>query len=590
MSCFKKAVASRIRWGKAALLSASLALLSVYGATEAHADVRVARTLLLNQSISIYSYHCALSVKSKSPSGITTICSKAIRNRFKTRPDRKVYLGPKQVAKIKAKSCTLEVQREAAGKITIKCLPPATPIPQRQIGGTVSGLTGTVVLRNNGVNDLSVSSNGTFTFSSTATEGAQYNVTVFTQPAGQTCSVSNGSGAVGSANVTNIGLACTTNTTTLSSSVSNLALSVTGLTEYGVSGTPSSGVPRVITVTNTGTAPAVNLFFSPPTWPSGTTSFTSCGSTLAAGSSCTITIVPGNTATSDGTNPCTTGTAPIANSITITADNATSVSTNIVVLGYGCIYQGGYVFALDDTTPNTGSVGGKVLSTTDQAPVQPNGVVWGSNGGIGGGVGGISTVDCSQDEIPGISETSTSTSSNPTFSSFASLFSSFYTNPNPFSSSDFASCDGAIDGACNTTNIVTFYDEFVTNNTLLIGGSSPYTATPGPTNRAFYAAGLCRQTINSYNDWYLPAICELGYNLSVCGAPGPDTLQNVQRNLVDFNSLSLVAGSYWSSTEESSYPLGTALVQAFTSYGAPRQDAAGKENLLGVRCVRQLTY
>ncbi len=40
----------------------------------------------------------------------------------------------------------------------------------------------------------------------------------------------------------------TTDGTSLSVSVSNLYLSVTGYTEYGVVGTPTSGMPRIITV------------------------------------------------------------------------------------------------------------------------------------------------------------------------------------------------------------------------------------------------------------------------------------------------------------------------------------------------------
>ena len=76
------------------------------------------------------------------------------------------------------------------------------------IGGTVAGLSGTVVLANNGGNPLSVSANGTFTFSSPLAQGASYAVTVTTNPSGQVCSVANGSGVVGSANVTNVSVSC----------------------------------------------------------------------------------------------------------------------------------------------------------------------------------------------------------------------------------------------------------------------------------------------------------------------------------------------------------------------------------------------
>ena len=79
------------------------------------------------------------------------------------------------------------------------------------VGGTVSGLSGTVVLQDNGGDDLSLSSNGPFTFSTPLAVGAAYNVTVKTSPSGQTCTVSNASGTVASANVTSIAVTCTNN-------------------------------------------------------------------------------------------------------------------------------------------------------------------------------------------------------------------------------------------------------------------------------------------------------------------------------------------------------------------------------------------
>ena len=87
---------------------------------------------------------------------------------------------------------------------------PITPTgPTYSVGGSVSGLSGTVVLQDNGGDDLSVSANGSFTFATKLASGAAYAVTVKTNPSGQTCSVSNGSGTIGSANVTNVSVTCT---------------------------------------------------------------------------------------------------------------------------------------------------------------------------------------------------------------------------------------------------------------------------------------------------------------------------------------------------------------------------------------------
>jgi hypothetical protein len=83
-----------------------------------------------------------------------------------------------------------------------------TTTPTYSVGGTVSGLSGTVVLQNNGGNNLSVSANGSFTFSTALAQGAAYAVTVLTNPTGQTCTVANGAGTVGAANVTNVAVTC----------------------------------------------------------------------------------------------------------------------------------------------------------------------------------------------------------------------------------------------------------------------------------------------------------------------------------------------------------------------------------------------
>ena len=163
----------------------------------------------------------------------------------------------------------------------------------------------------------------------------------------------------------NITLTTVPSPTRLRTNVSHLALSKTGYTEYGLPGTPSSGVPRTITVSNTGDIAASNLSISYPIWPLGTTNSSDCPLSLEAGSSCTITITPGDTATSDGTSACTTGVAPTPQTISISAVNASMVSTTVVILGYGCIYQGGYVYALDDTTSTSTSVGGKVAGLSN---------------------------------------------------------------------------------------------------------------------------------------------------------------------------------------------------------------------------------
>lgn len=84
-------------------------------------------------------------------------------------------------------------------------VPPAT----YTVGGTVSGLTGSVTLQNNVADDIIKTTNDSFTFTAQA-EGSDYAVTVSSQPTGQTCTVTNGSGTNITANITNVTVTCVT--------------------------------------------------------------------------------------------------------------------------------------------------------------------------------------------------------------------------------------------------------------------------------------------------------------------------------------------------------------------------------------------
>lgn len=79
--------------------------------------------------------------------------------------------------------------------------------PPVSIGGSVSGLSGTLVLSLNGSQSLSITANGGFTFADKIKGATNYTVTVATQPSGQTCTVTNGTGTA-SANVTNVAVSC----------------------------------------------------------------------------------------------------------------------------------------------------------------------------------------------------------------------------------------------------------------------------------------------------------------------------------------------------------------------------------------------
>src|SRR5262245_41051907 len=81
------------------------------------------------------------------------------------------------------------------------------------IGGTVAGLSAaTSVVLKNGSDTVTVPANGSFTFPAGLAYLAPYAVTVDTQPGDRSCVVINGSGTVPLANVSNVTVACTSNT------------------------------------------------------------------------------------------------------------------------------------------------------------------------------------------------------------------------------------------------------------------------------------------------------------------------------------------------------------------------------------------
>jgi uncharacterized delta-60 repeat protein len=87
----------------------------------------------------------------------------------------------------------------------------APPVPQYTIGGTVTGLEGTgLTLRRSG--EQITPGNGPFVFEATVLDGFPYIVTVAAQPSdpAQVCTITNGTGTVDGADVTDIAVDCVT--------------------------------------------------------------------------------------------------------------------------------------------------------------------------------------------------------------------------------------------------------------------------------------------------------------------------------------------------------------------------------------------
>ena len=359
-------------------------------------------------------------------------------------------------------------------------------------------------------------------------------------------------------------LASTTGTTTLTASVPELALSV------NKSGTNAAltGSPRQITINNNGTiqATGLNIAYS-SSLPTGTTASSDCGATLEAGGACTITITPG----ANATNGCDTSyTAPTPTTITVSASNVnTPVTSNVVVLGYGCQYQSGFLYSVNDTTSNAGSIGGKVISLIDQKDPYIN-----SSTAPGPGIPWDADPACATNPFQCTKQTNAW---------------DLYYGMNSLS----------VPGSTNPNNTGTNGP----GNTYLI--SSILTAAPnyGNTNTpiATYAAGVCiTYNAGNYTNWYLPAICEMGPNSngSGCTAGTQNMVDNLSSLIGDPGaqtpstscttrpgSAECLAGEYWSSTEYSDDPQSNAWSQKFSS-GGSSQASGGKDFQLGVRCSR----
>jgi hypothetical protein len=82
------------------------------------------------------------------------------------------------------------------------------------VSATVNGLTSTgLVLQLNGASSLGITNNGAAKFATSLASGTAYAVSVATQPAGQSCSVANGTGTIGAANVSSPTVSCNSTST-----------------------------------------------------------------------------------------------------------------------------------------------------------------------------------------------------------------------------------------------------------------------------------------------------------------------------------------------------------------------------------------
>jgi hypothetical protein len=189
-------------------------------------------------------------------------------------------------------------------------IPPPPPPPQTYtIGGAVSGLAGTgLVLQDNAGNDLSVPASGTFTFSTAVAGGSAYSVAVKTQPTSpwQTCAVTNAAGTVGTANVTNVTVNCTTNTYTVGGTLS-------GLTGSGLVVQDNAGIDLAIAANGT------SFVFATPIASGAAYAITVKTQPTGPAQTCAVTAATGTVGGANVTNvavTCTTNKYTVGGSVT----------------------------------------------------------------------------------------------------------------------------------------------------------------------------------------------------------------------------------------------------------------------------------
>lgn len=280
----------------------------------------------------------------------------------------------------------------------------------------------------------------------------------------------------------------------------------------------ASGSARALKLSNLGTVTAEALELRVTGLPSGTTAHSGCPTELPPDASCLVLIRPGTRPSAEPE-----ALAPVPAKLTFRGSNTHVIDVDVSVITYGSFHQGGLVFALDDRTAITSSVSGKVVASADSTPS----VHWSP----------------SATEVAGVSDNAVAGAS---------------------------SCNGAVDGQCNTARILAQFSS---------GG------------RNFAAAQCADSREGGFADWYLPALCEMGYSAEgvgsgICGTETvPLVPDNVRSRLYDANMKRFFPSRYWTSTQSSANP-GTDAHQVAFAASIPTSETAKVLETLPSKCAR----
>lgn len=435
------------------------------------------------------------------------------------------------------------------------------------ISGNTSGLTGTVVLQNNGTDNLIQNANGAFSFSTPLAQGSTYNVTVLTQPTGQTCSVGNSTGTVGNANITNIVVTC-----------SNLA--------YNVSGTLTGLTAGTVSLLNNGTDSltlSANGTFTFPKPVANGAIYRVTIQTQPATQFCTVSnatgIISGSNVTNVSVN-CTTATTSLfvdSQSTAIPVTPGATLSANILVSNVGpntatnvhIVLPSGWNEVTQDASACTSLApqASCAIILTATAPYAPQSfiTVTGDNVSTPGTIRGLA-FSINNYLVFNVESPTNATVIDTALSSTGIQWGQ----------------TGLLVGASSTEN-------GQANTTLIVG-------TPGI---GANAAAVCYNSTSGgavVGTWYLPAICQLG--TSSDNSYNCTNFSNVNGLFqANFQNIPGINSYLWSSTEVAADPSDFAFTGLFfeSPFGGSQdfldsQTPKMTGELVSVLCVRSMPY
>ena len=523
---------------------------------------------------------------------------------------------------------------------------------QYTTGGAISGLTGTVVLQNNGSDSLSISTDGAFAFPTPVAQGASYAVTVKTQPVGQTCSVANGTGIMGAGLVSNIAVVCSVNAYSTGGSVTGLAGTLVLENNGGDALTlASDGAFTFATPVAYGSSYAVTVLTQPSiqtctvanssgimgvanvttvTVTCSTDTFTVGGTLSGLSGAVVLQDNGGDSLTLNSNGPftfatpvaegsiyaVTVQTQPAAQTCTLANQSGTVGGSNVTNVGLTCVANVTQISVASTGIIPVGSGPGSI-AVTNVGPATANNV----SATLPGGWTGVSQDSSNCTSVPPSGTcTLTFSSSTPYVAQAAITVSGDNVSTPPTTALAFSMAGYLVFAVPSSSTALVLQDADATSSTdwsqdthvipgiyetsTVAAGAACNGATDGAcdtaaiaayygTPRTNYAAGFCDQIISDNTGTVALGTWSLPAICELGGAgqgAGCSTGQaNIDTNLAQLGFASL-SGFYWSSTEYATYPLLYSWVESFATGGGSIQYSNDRFAAQAVRCIRSMSY